>query len=211
MIELTVPVEKIPFIRSIEGRKFRDGQWLFPDSAKESLVKCGLLRSDYYVEKKECKEYKLSNFLYQYQKDVVNKALNEDGYGLFLDTGCGKTVCGLEIANQIGKTLVLCPLSIIETAWIDDCKKFYPDKKIVNCWGNSKKERIDALHENADIYVMNYESFKILKNEIRDMDFECMIVDESSVMKNMKSQITVDILSLVGVIPRRYGQTSLGH
>lgn len=204
MIELTVPVEKIPLIRSIEGRKFRNGKWLFPDTSKDSLVKCGLLNANYHVETREYKEFELSDFLYKYQKEVVNKALNEDGYGLFLDTGCGKTICGLEIANQIGKTLVLCPLSIIETAWIDDCKKFYPNKKIVNCWGNSKEERIKALHKNADIYVMNYESFKILKNEIRNIGFECMIIDESSVMKNMKSQITLDILSLVDVIPRRY-------
>lgn len=204
MIELTVPVEKISFVRSIEGRRFRNGHWLFPDTSKEELVKCGLLNKDYHTEEKVHKKYKLSNFLYKYQKDVVNKALNEDGYGLFLDTGCGKTICGLEIANQLGKTLVLCPLSIIETAWIDDCKKFYPNKKIVNCWGKSKEERVNALRKDADIYVMNYESFKILKGEIRSMSFKCMIVDESSVMKNMKSQITSDILSLVDVIPRRY-------
>lgn len=133
MIELTVPVEKIPFIRSIEGRKFRDGKWLFPETAKESLIKCGLLDSNYHVDEKIYKEYELSDFLYKYQREVVNKALNEDGYGLFLDTGCGKTICGLEIAAHIGKTLVLCPLSIIETAWIEDCNKFYPNKKIVNC------------------------------------------------------------------------------
>lgn len=163
-----------------------------------------MLDSDYKVEEKVYKKFDLPDFLYSYQKDVVNKALNEEGYGLFLDTGCGKTACGLEIANQIGKTLVLCPLSIIETAWIDDCHKFYPNKKIINCWGNSKQERVDALNQDADIYVMNYESFKIIKNEIRNAGFECMIVDESSVMKNMKSQITTDILSLVDVIPRRF-------
>ena len=134
----------------------------------------------------------------------MNKALNEDGYGLFLDTGCGKTLCGIEIAKHLGKTLVLCPLSIIETAWIDDCHKFYPEIKIANCWSNSKQKRLETLKSNADIYVMNYESFKILKNEIRKMDFKCMIVDESSVMKNMKSQITTDILSCIEFIPRRY-------
>ena len=32
MISLSVPVDKIPFIRSIEGRKFRDGKLLFPES-----------------------------------------------------------------------------------------------------------------------------------------------------------------------------------
>lgn len=204
MIELMVPVEKISVIRSIEGRKFRDGKWLFPESSKDALVKCGLLDEDYYVEEKNTTQYELSSFLYSYQKEVVNKALNESGFGLFLDTGCGKTVCGLEIATKIGTTLVLCPLSIIESAWIEDCNKFYPDKKIINCWANSKEERLRLLNMEADIYVMNYESFKIIKNEIREKKFDCMIIDESSVMKNMKSQITTDILSLVDVIPRRY-------
>lgn len=204
MISLSIPVDKIPFIRSIEGRKFRDGKWLFPESASEILVKYGLLDKEYKVEKKEHVQYELSNFLYKHQKEAVNKALNEDGYGLFLDTGCGKTLCGIEIAKHLGKTLVLCPLSIIETAWIDDCHKFYPELNIINCWSNSKQKRTETLKSNADIYVMNYESFKILKNEIRKKDFKCMIVDESSVMKNMKSQITTDILSCIEFIPRRY-------
>lgn len=204
MIGLTIPVEQISFIRNIEGRKFRDGQWFFPEAAADILIKYGLLDGDYQKEKKSSIEYDMSDFLYEHQKESVNKALNEEGYGLFLDTGCGKTLCGLEIAKHLGKTLVLCPLSIIETAWIDDCHKFYPELKIVNCWGNSKEERLSALNSIADIYVMNYETFKILKNNIRGMDFQCMIVDESSVMKNMKSQITTDILSCVDYIPRRY-------
>lgn len=204
MISLSIPVDKIPFIRSIEGRKFRDGKWLFPESSYETLVKYGLLDKEYKVEKKEYVQYELSDFLYKHQKEAVNKALNEDGYGLFLDTGCGKTLCGIEIAKHIGKTLVLCPLSIIETAWVDDCNKFYPELKIINCWSNSKQKRIEVLNVDGNIYVMNYESFKILKNEIRKKDFKCMIVDESSVMKNMKSQITTDILSCIDFIPRRY-------
>lgn len=75
---------------------------------------------------------------------------------------------------------------------------------ILNCHGDSKADRIAKLNTPADVYVMNYESFKILKNEIRQAGFKCMIVDESSVMKNMKSQITNDILSMIDVIPRRY-------
>lgn len=204
MIELEVAVEMIPYIRTIEGRKFHNGKWQFPDSSLPTLQKYGLVDDEYKVEEKISKQYDISPFLYGYQKEVVNKALNEEGYGLFLDTGCGKSICGLEIAKHIGKTLVLCPLSVIETAWIDDCHNFYPDMNIVNCHGNSKQERIDKLHTVADVYVMNYESFKIIKNEILHSNFKCMIVDESSVMKNMKSQITNDILSMIDVIPRRY-------
>lgn len=163
-----------------------------------------MIDEEYHIEEKRFVEYDMSPHLYKYQKEVTNKALNYDGYGLFLDTGCGKTLCGLELSKHIGKTLILCPLSVIETAWIDDCHRFYPELTIINCHGNSKAERLKKLHTESDIYVMNYDSFKIVKNELLKMDFKCMIVDESSVMKNMKSQITIDILSMADVIPRRF-------
>ena len=204
MIELTIPVDKIPYIRTIEGRKFKNGKWQFPDSAIKTLQKFGLVDSTVEVINKETIQFELSPHLREYQKKIINTALNEKGYGIFSDTGTGKTVMGLEIASHFKKTLILCPLSVIETAWIDDCNKFYPNKKIINCHGNSKKDRTDKLNSNADIYIMNYESFKILKNEIRDSNFDCLIVDESSVMKNMTSQITSDILEMITVIPHRY-------
>ena len=204
LIELAVPVEKIPYIRTIEGRRFRNGLWSFPESSANTLKQIGLLSEEYIVEEKKTIYYQTSNFLRKYQKDIVNKALNHEGYGIFMDTGTGKTVCALEIAKHLGKTLVLCPLSVIETAWIDDCHKFYPDLKIVNCWGENRKQRYKALETNSDVYVMNYESFKILKNKIAKMNFKCMVVDESSVMKNMSAQITSEILSMIDIVPRRY-------
>lgn len=204
MIEISVPVEQIPYIRTIEGRKFKNGKWQFPDHALQSLQKYGLVSEKVKFEKPKKVEYILSSYLRKYQKDIVTDALNAGCYGIFADTGCGKTAISLEISKHFKKTLVLCPLSVIETAWIDDCHKFYPEKKIINCWSNSRQGRIDALKEEADIYVMNYESYKILKNEIRSDGFDCMIVDESSCMKNMSSQITSMILEMINVIPHRF-------
>lgn len=204
MIELEIPVEKIPFVRTIEGRQFKDGKWLFPDHALASLQTYGLLPEKVKIEKPKRIEYELSPFLRKYQNEIVNDALNAGCYGIFADTGTGKTIMGLELADHYNKTLILCPLSVIETAWIDDCHKFYPEKKIINCWSNSRAGRIKTLNEDADIYVMNYESYKILRNKIRVADFDCMIVDESSCMKNMKSQITSMILEMINVIPHRF-------
>ena len=204
MIELNVPVEKIPYIRTIEGRKFKDGKWLLPDSAAQKLMQYGLLESGSIQEKKSETKYELSDYLYGYQKKICNTALNSGSFGIFSDTGTGKTAMGLEIANHYNKTIILCPLSVIETAWIDDCKRFYPNKRIVNVWGASRAQRIKNLNEPVDIYVMNYDSFKILKNEIRKANFDCMIVDESSVMKNMASQITSAILDFLTAVPHRF-------
>ena len=204
MIQLEVPVEQIPYIRTIEGRKFRNGKWEFPDHALPILQKYGLVAENISIEKPKKIEYQLSSFLRAYQKSIVNDALNFGCYGIFADTGTGKTVMGLEIANHYNKTLILCPLSVIETAWIDDCNNFYPNKRIINCWSNSRSGRIESLREDADIYVMNNESYKILKNKIRSIGFDCMIVDESSCMKNMGSQITSMILEMINVIPHRF-------
>ena len=204
MVSLEVPVEKIQYIRTIEGRKFKCGKWEFPDSAIKKLQEFGLVKSDIEVKEKEIVQYELSPHLRQYQKTIVNTALNEESYGIFADTGTGKTIIGLEIAKHYKKTLILCPLSVIETAWIDDCNSFYPELKIINCWGNSKKQRLEAINSGSDIYVMNYETFKILKNIISNMDFDCMIIDESQVMKNMNSQITNELLQMIDVIPHRF-------
>ena len=204
MIELQIPVEQIPYIRTIEGRKFSNGKWLFPETAIPKLIQLGLVESDIKIPQKEYKEYELSSYLRKYQKDICNKALNEGCYGIFADTGTGKTAMALELANHYEKTLILCPLSVIETAWIDDCHKFYPHLSIINVWGNSREYRLKMLNENADIYVMNYESFKILRNEIRKGGFDCIIVDESSVMKNMSSQITSALLEIANIIPHRF-------
>ena len=204
MIELAIPVEQIPYIRTIEGRKFKDGKWIFPDHALSVLQKYGLVTGDTNIKRVEKTKYNLSSFLRDYQKDIINEALNAGCYGIFADTGTGKTLMGLEIASHFNKTLILCPLSVIETAWVDDCNKFYPKKKIVNCWSNSRKGHINSLNEEADFYVMNYESYKILKNEICTHKFDCMIIDESSCMKNMGSQITSMIIEMTSVIPHRF-------
>ena len=170
----------------------------------DKLVQIGLVSADTKVEEKRFVQYELSPHLRQYQKEIVNAALNNGCFAIFSETGTGKCNMGLEISKHLGKTLILCPLSVIETAWIDDCHKFYPALNIINVWGNSRTERLKKLNEDADIYVMNYESYKILRNEIKKKNFDCLMVDESSVMKNMGSQITNMILEMQTVIPHRF-------
>lgn len=204
MIELKIPIEKIPYIRTIEGRRFNNGNWQFPETALPKLIKLGLVSSDMQKKEKEKIKYNLSPFLRKYQKEIVNTALNNGCYGIFSDTGTGKTIMGLEIAIHYNKILILCPLSVIETAWIDDCHKFYPETTIVNVWGKNREHRYKMLNSDSKIYVMNYESYKILKNKITKMNFDCVIIDESSVMKNMHSQITSMLLDLINLIPHRF-------
>lgn len=204
MIELSIPVESIPYIRTIEGRKYKDGKWQFPDSAAAKLVQLGFLSSDYKPEERKEIDYDISPFIYDFQKKIVNTALNCGSYGIFSETGTGKTVMALEIAAHYNKVLILCPLSVIETAWIDDCHKFYPGMSIVSVWADSREGRRKLLWQDSHIKVMNYDTYKILQYEIPNFGFDCMIVDESSVMKNMNAQITSAIMQMMFVVPHKF-------
>ena len=106
MISLEIPVEQIPYIRTIEGRKFHDGKWQFPESALSVLKRLGLVPEEYEEKKQESIQYELSDYLRSYQKDIVNKALNSGSYGIFADTGTGKTCMGLELASHFKKSLI---------------------------------------------------------------------------------------------------------
>jgi len=204
MIAVKVPKDLITHIRTIEGRQFKDGVWYFPDSSLEKLKQLNLVEGEYKTKTKELKKYNCSTYLRDYQKDIVNLALNHSNFGIFMDTGTGKTAVGLELSTHYKKTLVICPLSIIKSAWIEDCNKFYPNRKIISLWDSNKSKRLSKLNEEADIYIINFEGLKVIYNDILNENFDCVIVDESSKMKNHTSLISLTILSLREKIPNRY-------
>ncbi len=161
---------------------------------------------------------------FAHQQDALTRA-KDGNLALFHDCGTGKTFTALQIIKHFrdqgeGPALVVCPLSIIEAAWIEDCRRFTPELSIVSLWTKPGPKaaflRKVRLAEKHDIYVANYETFKSLYREICNKGFEVMIVDESSKMKNPKSQVTMALLSLACirfrgakhktdvVIPHRY-------
>jgi SNF2 family DNA or RNA helicase len=105
-------------------------------------------------------------------------------------TGSGKGWTG---------ALVVCPLSIIQSAWIADCRKFTPNLSIVSLWDKSPAGRKKQLEKKADIYVINFETFKSMFAAIQEKRFSVVIVDESSKMKAYDSQTTKALLALAGV------------
>jgi SNF2 family DNA or RNA helicase len=148
--------------------------------------------------------------LYKHQQDAVQRA-TEDNLALFHECGTGKTLTALKIiehhrATGCGPALVVCPLSIIEAAWMADAAKFAPELKVVSLWAKTRQKRLDALATDADIYVVNFESFRGLFSEIQAKGFEVLIVDESSKMKSHSSQITRALLAMAGVFSRGKGR-----
>ena len=146
--------------------------------------------------------------LFEHQRKALERAKNGN-LALFHDCGCGKTLTALTIVdhwrqyyekrNEKFSALVVCPLSIIEPAWIADCKRFMPHMSIVSLWSRKPKERVKRLAGDYEIYAANFETFKSMFAAIQAKQFKVIIIDESSKIKSPKSQITRAALALAGI------------
>lgn len=129
--------------------------------------------------------------LYTHQKQAADFITSHEGSALFADMGTGKTVMAMEAFNRLRsreelKLLVICPLSLIEGAWIPDIKRFYPHLKTCNL-------RNDTIADQ-DVFLINYESF--IRQDISLPSSIMCVADESSRMKNHTTQTTKRLLAL---------------
>jgi len=133
-----------------------------------------------------------------------------DRYAFFYDTRTGKTPLSLSIihddiaANPTHKWLVICPLILIENAWLEDSRRFVPRLKFQNCWAKTKQGRIDNINTPAQVYVTNTESFVNYMEHFEQQRFHGVIVDESSDMKSPKSNVSKAIVEFAHTVKRFY-------
>jgi SNF2 family DNA or RNA helicase len=149
--------------------------------------------------------------LYKHQHYALQRAKHSN-LALFHDCGCGKTRTAIEIIRHHGgRALVVCPLTIIDAAWIEDVKKFAPELSVVSLHSKKPCERLQRLEEDHHIYVVNYESFrsKELYRRICAKGFTTLVVDESSRIKDPKSLQTMSLLTMAGITP--YGAKKKGY
>lgn len=140
---------------------------------------------------------------YGFELDGDHLYLTED---FTVHHNSGKTLVALEMIKQKQvRTLVLCPLSVIDDAWLGsrgDIQKFMPEIEAVNLWKlkqNSKssqgfKRYREALHESP-VVIINYESFLSIADELSKIDFQMLIVDESARLKDSRAKTTKAVLN----------------
>ncbi len=141
----------------------------------------------------------MENSLYRHQCEAIAFATRNDGNcALFHDPGLGKTRTCLETFKQFRlsdsglRLLVVCPLSLVNSAWGEDIKRF------TDFTYAPFKEMSGIV---PDIVIINYEALiskrylpEVLKL-IRNHDFMC-VLDESSRLKSNRSKTTETLLAL---------------
>ena len=133
-----------------------------------------------------------------------------DRFAFFYDTRTGKTPLSLAIMHDDlmkhpnNKWLVVCPLILIDNAWLPDAEEFVPDLKVVNCHASTKAKRLKKLAEEAQIYITNTQSFTNYREAFEALHFEGCIVDESSDMKSAKSKVSKSLVEFAQTVKKFY-------
>ena len=112
----------------------------------------------------------------------------------FNEQGTGKTSSVIWAADYllkekfINRVLVICPLSIMQSAWEADLFKFAMHRTCAIAHSYSKEKRIQAIHSDTDFVIINYDGLEIIKDEISNAKFDLIVVDEANAYKNVQTK-----------------------
>lgn len=107
----------------------------------------------------------------------------------FNEQGTGKTASVIWAADYLmslgllRRVLVVCPLSIMKSAWQNDLFKFAVHRTCDVAYGDRKK-RAKVIANGAEFVIINFDGLAIVKDEVLNAGFDLIVVDEASAYKN---------------------------
>ena len=135
---------------------------------------------------------------FDFQKSIIEKAVTKGRIGIFADTGLGKTLIQMAIAENIirktnGRVLILTPLAVA-FQFIDEAEKI----------GVCDIEHSKDGSFSKKIVVCNYERLHMFDPS----DFICVMLDESSILKNFQGKIRDQIVAFIKKVKYRFLATA---
>ena len=111
----------------------------------------------------------------------------------FNEQGTGKTASAIWAADflmkqgKINRVLIICPLSIMDSAWRNDLFSFAMHRTVDIAHG-AKKKRQEIIGSDTEFVIINYDGVEIVKDDIANGGFDLIIVDEATHYKNAQSK-----------------------
>ena len=140
---------------------------------------------------------------YEHQKATASFfTLNKKSF-CFNEQGTGKTASAIWASDylleqgKINRVLVICPLSIMESAWRNDLFNFAMHRKVDVAYG-SKKKRKEIIEGDAEYVIINYDGVEIVQESVQQGGFDLIIVDEATHYKNVQTKRWKTLNKLVG-------------
>jgi SNF2 family DNA or RNA helicase len=129
---------------------------------------------------------------FAHQKETAEFLATNPKAFCFNEQGTGKTasvIWAVDYLMQRGlvkRVLVVCPLSIMKSAWQADLFKFALHRTVTVAYGSAKKRK-QLINSGAEFVITNFDGVSILKSEILKGGFDLVVVDEASAYKNART------------------------
>lgn len=153
---------------------------------------------------------------HSYQEYAIRYIETHPISALLIDMGLGKTSITLTaIRNllfdsfEVCKVLVIAPLRVAKSTWTDEIKKWeHLSTLTYSLIVGNENERLSALNEKADIYIINRENVDWLVNKSGyKFDFDMVVIDELSSFKNHQSKRFKSLMKVRPLVKRIVGLT----
>jgi SNF2 family DNA or RNA helicase len=118
------------------------------------------------------------------------------------EQGTGKTGSVIWAADyllkqkRIRRVLVICPLSIMDSAWRADLFKFAMHRSVDIAYG-AKEKRKAIINGIAEFVIINYDGVEIVAEDIAKGGFDLIVIDEANAYKNVQTKRWKVLNSLV--------------
>jgi SNF2 family DNA or RNA helicase len=139
---------------------------------------------------------------YQHQKDTAGFLTMNKRAFCFNEQGTGKTASAIWAADflmtkrKVKRALVICPLSIMDSAWRADLFSFAMHRTVDVAYG-TKDKRKKIINGGAEFVIINYDGVEIVADEVANGGFDLIIVDEATHYKNPQTKRWKTLASLV--------------
>ena len=125
---------------------------------------------------------------FDHQRDTASFLSLRQRAFCFNEAGTGKTSAAVWAADYlmnmglIKKVLIICPLSIMYSAWQADIFKTAMHRTCAVAYGTSEKRK-KIIENNYDFTIINYDGTHVVFNELLAAKFDLIIVDEANAYK----------------------------
>lgn len=124
---------------------------------------------------------------------------------LLYEMGLGKSCIAVNACRyrlekgEVSKVLVVCPKNVLY-GWQDEITK-HSNLRSTILYDTTRDKKLERFKTDAEFYIINFDGVAIFLEELIQMQFDTIILDESTRIKNCKTLRTKSIFKLAKEIP----------
>lgn len=139
----------------------------------------------------------------EHQRDTASFLTTSKRSFCFNEQGTGKTAAAIWASDyllsqgKINRVLIVCPLSIMQSAWQADLFKFATHRKVGVAHGVREKRK-EIIRGPYEYVIINYDGIEIVQKDIQAGNYDLIIIDEANAYKNVGTKRWKAMKALIG-------------